>query len=389
MALVPFSYNLRSLFVRTATTALTLLGIGATVAVVAGVISLQQGFASLFETGGREDVVVFLRPGATNESDSYFDRDRAEALIKSRNEFAVDSENQPIAAIECFLAVRRYRTTGGETNVPIRGIQPMSLVINQDAVRISEGRAPQFGSDEVIVGRRLVGKFRDCSLGDVIVFNTTPFRVVGIFENDGPFASEIWGDIERISVALQRPAMNRVIARLKGGVDLEAFAKDLEGDKLYPAQVKTERELLTKQTEAMSGILLGLATFLGVIMGIAAIFTATNTMLAALAARTHEIGILLSIGFKPLSIFASFLFESVLLGLIGGAIGAILVQPLNGIETSTSNFATFTDVSFAFRVTPTVLATAIGFSLVLGVLGGAWPAYRAASLRPTEALRRR
>lgn len=389
MALVPFSYNLRSLFVRRATTSLTLLGIAATVAVVAGVISLQQGFKSMFESGGREDVVVFLRPGATNESDSFFDRERAEALIKSRTEIAVDSNQQPLAAIECFLAVRRDRVTGGETNVPIRGIQPMSLVINADSVRITEGRAITFGSDEVIVGRRLAGKFRDCNVGGVLTFNTTPFRVVGIFENDGPFASEIWGDVERISVALQRPALNRVVARLKPSVDLASFAKSLEGDKLYPAKLETERALMDRQTKTMSGVLLGLATFLGVIMGIAAIFTATNTMLAALAARTHEIGILLSIGFKPGSIFLSFLFESIVLGLVGGLLGAILVQPLNGIETSTSNFATFTDISFAFQVTPTVIGTAIGFSLILGILGGAWPAYRAASLRPTEALRRR
>jgi putative ABC transport system permease protein len=389
MALVPFSYNLRSLFVRKATTFLTVLGIAATVTVVSGVLALQQGFVSLADVGGRDDVVVFLRPGANNESDSFFDRDRANALVKSRREIAVDENQQPLAAIECFLAVRRFRVAGGETNVPIRGVQPMSFKINEQNLRIVEGRNLTFGSDEVIVGKRLVGKFRDCSLGDVIEFNTTPFRVVGVFEDDGFFGSEIWGDMERISVALQRPAFNRVIARLAPGVDLATFRESIRTDPQYPATLETERFLLNEQTTVLSGILIGLGTFLGVVMGIAAIFTATNTMLAALASRMHEIGVLLAIGFRPGAIFVSFLLESVLLALIGGAIGCVLVQPINGIETSTSNFATFSDVSFAFRVTPTVLVTAVGFSLVLGVIGGAWPALRAARMRPTDALRRR
>ncbi len=389
MALVPLSYNLRSLFVRRSATFLTLLGIAATVTVVAGVIALQQGFAKMFDAGGRSEVVVFLRPGATNESDSFFQREQAQILIKSRPEIAVDSSGQPLAAMECFLAVRRYRTGGGETNVPIRGVQPQSLAINGGSVTIRDGKMFTFGSDEVIVGSRLVGKFRDCGLGDSIVFNTTPFKVVGVFENDGPFGSEIWGDIERISVALQRPNFSRVIAKLKPGVKLADFAAVIDKDPQTPAQVLTEREYLGKQTEMLSGVLIGLGSFLGVVMGIAAIFTATNTMLAALASRTHEIGILLSIGFKPWSIFLSFLFESIVLGLLGGLLGCVLVQPLNGRETSTSNFATFTDVSFAFEITPMVLVVAVLFSLGLGLLGGVWPAYRAASMTPTEALRRR
>ena len=148
------------------------------------------------------------------------------------------------------------------------------------------------------------------------------------------------------------------------------------------------RVVLLSQTEALSFVLIFLSGFLGLIMGIAAVFTATNTMLSAIGARTHEIGILLASGFRPFPIFLSFLFEATLLGLLGGLAGALFVLPLNGIETGTTNFATFTEVAFAFRVTLPVLETAILFSLDLGVIGGAWPAWRAARLRPTEALRR-
>jgi ABC-type antimicrobial peptide transport system permease subunit len=136
-------------------------------------------------------------------------------------------------------------------------------------------------------------------------------------------------------------------------------------------------------------VLFSIGTLLAVIMGIAAVFTATNTMLAALAARVHEIGVLLSVGFKPFSIFLSFLFEAVLICLAGGVIGCLLALPMNGIETGTMNFATFTELAFAFRVTPFVLIVAVSFAVALGLIGGAWPAWRAARLAPTIALRRR
>jgi putative ABC transport system permease protein len=170
---------------------------------------------------------------------------------------------------------------------------------------------------------------------------------------------------------------------------VEALSERLEAAKDAPAKVQSERAYLASQTEILSMILVFLSGFLGAIMGIAAVFTATNTMLSALAARVHEIGILLATGFRPFPIFLSFLLESLLLGLLGGVVGCLMVLPINGIETGTTNFATFTEVAFAFRVTPTVLAVAVAFSLALGLAGGALPAFRAARMKPTEALRRR
>ncbi len=385
---IPLSYNLRSLFVRRAGTALTVLGIAATVGVVSGVLALQQGFATLYSKSGREDLAVFLRPSATNEGDSIFSRDRGLKLIKKLPEIAVDGEGVPLASMECYVAVRRFRVDGGETNVPIRGVQPQTFALRSEDLHIVEGRSFEPGSDEMIVGQRLVGRVRDCSIGDVLVLNTTPFRVVGVFECDGPFESEIWGDVDRVVTTLERYGPNSVLARLRPGVDVKALSARLAEDKEVPAKVLSERDYLTSQTILLSGTLVFLSLFLGVVMGIGAVFTATNTMLAAISARTHEIGILLATGFRPLPIFLSFLLEAVALGLLGGALGCLMALPLNGIETGTTNFQTFTEVSFAFRVTGTVLASAVLFSLVLGVVGGAWPAWRAARLRPTEALRR-
>jgi putative ABC transport system permease protein len=150
----------------------------------------------------------------------------------------------------------------------------------------------------------------------------------------------------------------------------------------------TEKQYLESQTAVLSFTLIGLGVILALIMGLGAVFTATNTMLSALAARTHEIGILLAMGYRPIPIFLSFMLEAVLLGLIGGLVGCLLALPFNGIETGTMNFQTFTEMTFAFRVTPMLLVLAVIFSLMLGLLGGAWPAWRAARLRPTQAMRR-
>jgi len=389
MMRVPLSYNIRSIFVRRSSSLLTIFGIAATVATVAGVLALQQGFATLYSDNGRADLGVFLRPGATNEGDSMFSRQRGANLIKSLPEIDQNAAGEPLGSLEAYLAVRRFKASGGETNVPVRGVQQKTFEIRGDGLTIVDGRNFEAGADEVIIGKRLQGRIRGCELDDVITFNTTPFRVVGTFESEGPFESEIWGDLDRILTALERPAPNRVLAQLREGTDIAALGELLSEHKEYPAKVESERTYLSKQTQMISAMLIVLSTFLGVIMGTAAVFTATNTMLSALASRTHEIGILLASGFGPIPIFISFLLESLLLCLMGGVVGCILAFGINGIETSTTNFQTFTEVVFAFRVTPSVLVTAVTFSLVLGLVAGALPAWRAARLSPTEALRRR
>ncbi|MEO0652650.1 MAG: ABC transporter permease, partial [Planctomycetota bacterium] len=262
MQLVPFSYNLRSLFVRRSSTLLTVFGIGATVAVLAGVLSLQQGFETLFTSTGRRDIAVFLRPGATNEGDSLFSLDRTQILIKSRPEFALDELGRPLAAAERYLAIRRAKLDGGETNVPIRGVQPMSYQVHAELLELVDGRWPRTGADEVVVGASLPNRIRDTRLGDVITLNTTPFRVVGVFESEGSFNSEVWGDAERIGVALERPLYNRVVAKLRPGVDVAALADELEEDERVPAKVLTELEYLSSQTQALSVVLLFLGGFL-------------------------------------------------------------------------------------------------------------------------------
>ena len=471
---VPLSYNLRSLFVRRSATLLTVLGIGSTVAIVSGVIALQQGFQSMFVAGGRDDVALFLRPGANSEGDSQFSRDRGLKLIKSVPEIEI-GEHGPIASMEAYLAVLLSPVRGGVTNVPLRGVQPMSFEIRKDELKIVEGVNFKPGNDELIVGKRLVDRIQNCRIGDVIQLNKTPFRVVGVFDHPGQFGGEIWGDLDRLLSAMGRYGPNRVIAQLKPGSDIGAvdpmaafsaedpedgiasilngalqpddakatldrmlaaypnwrdlsdlsaeqlaaqfslgaqgpevgaaivkylaearttldpkpgsMAARLQEDPEVPAKVFSEKQFLQSQTVVLTIMLVGLGLGLAVIMGLAAIFTATNTMLSALAARAHEIGILLAMGYRPFPIFVSFMFEALVLGLSGGIVGALMALPFNGVRAGTMNFQTFTEMAFAFRVTPLVLGVAIALSLMLGLLGGAWPAWRAARLKPTIALR--
>jgi len=472
--LVPLSYNLRSLFVRKSATLLTVLGIGATVAIVSGVLALQQGFRSMFTGGGRDDVAVFLRPGANSEGDSQFSRDRGLKLIKSVPEIEVTEERGPLASMEAYLAVLLAPSRGGLTNVPLRGVQPATFVIRAEELKIVAGRNFTPGSDELIVGTRLVDHIQNCQIDGVIVLNKTPFRVVGVFEHPGQFGGEIWGDLDRLLASMGRYGPNRVIAKLKPGTEIGApdpmkqfqledpeagitrilaehsseeaarasvsrllagsdwvalldlseeglaarldlvkgrseaarevlgylreaaavlepvpgsLADRLLDDPEVPAKVYSERQFLASQTVMLTFMLVGLAFALGLIMGLAAIFTATNTMLSALAARAHEIGILLAMGYRPVPIFLSFMFEALVLGVIGGLAGCVLALPFNGVKAGTMNFQTFTEMAFAFRVTPLVLGIAISFALMLGLLGGAWPAWRAARLKPTIALR--
>lgn len=395
---IPLVYTLRSLFVRRSATLLTVLGIGATVAIFAGVLALQQGFITMLSGGGQADVAVFLRPGATGETDSQFRRDLGLKLIKQTPEIAQGASG-PMASMECYFAALKPRMDGGSVNVPMRGVQPTTFEIRGETIRIVEGRNFTPGTDEIIVGKKITARIQNCRIGDVLQLNTTPFKVVGVFDADGGAASEIWGDLDRFLATLDRYGPNRVIAKLapgtvvgdpdaEGGPTPGSLAARLKNDTEVPAKVMTETQFLLSQTRMLGGILKGLGLALAFVMGIGAVLTAINTMLSAISSRTSEIGILLSLGYRPLPIFLAFLFEAVLLCLLGGIAGCLMALPFNGIETGTMNGNTFSEVAFAFRVNANVLTNAVIFSLVLGVLGGLWPALRACRMKPTEALRR-
>lgn len=389
MRLVPFRYPVRSLLMRWSPSLFSALGIGLTVAVLGGVLALREGFQTLLAETGSDDVLVYLRPGAQSEGESLVRYPGDTSILKIRPEVLLAPDGSPLAAAESYLGIKLEKVDGsGTTIVTVRGVEPASIKIQGPRWRLVEGREPTFGSDELVVGRPLSNRIKQCRLGDTLILNVTPFKVVGIFEHDGSYSSEIWGDVDRITAATQRPFRQRLVAAVRPGTDAEAIAKELESDKRIPVKVQTEKEYYRSQTSRLGGVLMFLATVLTTLMGAAAVLGAVNTMLAAVGSRTREVGILVALGYRGFPVFLSFLFEAAVIGAIGGLIGCLLVLPLNGIETGTTNWNTFTEVSFAFRVTPALLARAVTVAVVLGLLGGAVPAWRASRLAPTAALRR-
>ena len=384
---LPLGYSWRNLLVRRTSTLFTALGIALTVAVFCGVLALRNGFQQLYTPRGEEDIAIYLRPGANSEGESAIRREQANIIIKERSEILRDPLGIPIAAAESYLAVYMEKLDGGLTNVPLRGVQRKSFDLLPTPPQIVEGRMLSWGSNEVLVGQPLTSRMRNCQVGDTLTLNLTPFEVVGVFTTKGAAAGEVWGDVDRMMEALERPVFQRVIARVDPNADLNAISEALREDARTPLQVLSEREYLAQQTSFLSAGLLFLALFLTVIMGLAAVLGAMNTMLSSVSARTHEIGVLKAIGYKPPQIFGAFVFESALIGLVGGLLGLLIVLPFHGIETGATNWNTFTDVSFSFTLSPQIAATAFLVAFALGLIGGALPAWRAARLRPVDALR--
>jgi ABC-type lipoprotein release transport system permease subunit len=389
MRFVPLRYPLRSIAVRWSSSLFAALGIGLTVAVLGGVLALRAGFAALLQDTGRDDVGVYLRPASQSETESLVRYPDDVRRLTTRPEIARDAAGTPIAASESSLGIFLPKSDGsGTALVSIRGVEPASLVVHGERLKVVAGSMLRFGTDEVVVGRPLTRRIGSTGIGETIQINLTPFKVVGHFEHPGAYGSEIWGDVIRIGEATKRSFRQRVVAVWRDGTDASAVARELESDKLVPMKVQTEREYYRAQTAILGGVLSVLAVFLTSVMGAAAVLGAVNTMLAAVGARTREVGVLVSLGYRGFAVFVSFLVEAALIGFAGAAIGCLLVLPINGIETGTTNFATFTEIAFAFQVTPRLLLTSATVAVVLGVLGGAIPAWRASRLQPTAALRR-
>ncbi len=395
---VPVRYHLRSLLVRRAATGLTVLAVGFTVAMLVLVLALARGFELSLEDTGREDNIVFLRQGAMSEGVSVLDRGQARLLL-ARPEIARDEAGRARAAAELYAGINLERASGrvrnpltgkdepGSTNVTVRGTSETGLRI-RDGVRVLEGEFFRPGTEEVVVGRALLGRVKGCTLGGAVEFAGRRLRVVGVLDSGGgAFDSEIWMDAEVALPIFGRQAFSGVLARLPDAGSVASVARSVAGDPRLPVKGMSEREYFRKQTGFLGTFLRAMAYFLAGIMAVGAVFGATNTLLASLAGRTREIGALLAMGYRPWHVRAGFLLEAILLGLLGGVAGVLLALPIHGVATGTTNWNTWTEQAFRFAITPDVAMQAVVFAAVVGAVGGILPALRAASLPPTEALR--
>ena len=375
---IPLSYNVRNILHRPAATITTALGIAFTVAILIGALALASGFqAALLETGSDDNLLV-LRKGADSEMSSGIGRDAAN-IIRAHPDVAVGPGGRPLASAEVVVVTNQPRLgQPGSSNVTVRGVDAQALAFRSQ-VRITSGRMFAPGAAEIVVGRRIARRFAGCGIGDHLRFGQRDFTVVGHFEAGGSsFESEIWGDNEVLMPVFRGDVFQSVTIRMRDPRRFAALKRELESDPRLGVDVHREREYYRDQSALLAGVMRFAGVFIVVIMAVGAVFGAMNTMYAAVGTRTREIATLLILGFSPLAVMGSFMVESVLLSLLGGALGCLIALPINGIVTSTTNFTSFSEVAFAFRVTPGALGVGLLFAAAMGVAGGFLPALRAA-----------
>lgn len=383
---IPLIYNLRSIRQRPLSTAATALGMAVVVAVFIAMMALSNGFRVALVTTGSPENAFVLRKGANSEMSSGVSRNVA-SIIGGMPFVAADENGRPLVSPEIFVVVSLTRLSGGLANVVVRGVSHQALKVRR-AVRITSGRMFQPGAPEIIVGATLARSFPNTALNDRITFGGREWTVVGHFAADGSsFESEIWGENEQFMPVFRGEVFQSVTFRMKDPAAFDGIRQTLENDPRLAVDVTRENEFYEGQSRQLTQVLTFIAVFISSVMAIGAIFGAVNTMYAAIASRAPEIGVLLTLGFKPRSVLASFLVESLIIALIGGAIGALLALPINGLVTSTTNWNSFSEIAFAFRVSPALLVAGMVFSVVMGLLGGFFPARRAAKQQVVEALR--
>lgn len=383
---VPLKYNFRNLIVRRTTTLMTALSITATVVVFVALMALAQGIeTSLAATGDPLNVLV-MREGSQSEGVSFIDRD-AYQIIRYLHGIAKDKNGNPWVDPELIILInfaRRGQKQGA--NVTIRGVGPNGPSLRPDFHMIA-GRYFRPGLREVIVSKQISERFQNCSLGDKIKFAKGYWTVVGIFEaGRSAYNSEMWTDVNDLAQDFDRTQYSDVIVRAESASAVHEIENEANNDRRLHLKTLTELEYYEAQTQTAAPIK-AFGIFIAVLMAIGAAFAAMNTMYAAVARRTREIGTLRAIGFSRRSILISFIVESVVIAVLGGVIGCLLALPLNGVTTGTTNFATFSEMTFRFNVTPALFITGVVFAAFMGLLGGFFPAWRASHENIVTALR--
>jgi putative ABC transport system permease protein len=383
---IPISYSFRNLWTRRLTTALTAAGMALVVFVFAAVLMLAEGLRkTLVETGSYDNVIV-VRKGANSEVMSGVTRDQA-SIIETQPEIAIGADGQPLLAKEMVVLITLpKRATNTPANVVIRGTGANSLALRPQ-VKLMAGRMPKPGLSEIISGRSIAERFRG-GIGERIRFGMRDWMVVGIFDagNTG-FSSEIWGDGDQLMQAFRRTVYSSVIFKLSDPFDFAKVKERIESDPRLTLDAKRESRFYAEQSERMANFLRILGTVLTVIFSLGAIIGAMITMYSAVATRTREIGTMRAIGFRRISILGAFMFEALLLGLVGGCVGLFLASFLQLLTISTINFQTFSELAFSFTLTFNIFWKGLIFALIMGFIGGVLPAIRASRMNIVESLR--
>jgi putative ABC transport system permease protein len=381
------SYNLRSMIVRKGTAAMTAGGIAMVVAVFVMTLAIAQGFRATLVASGSPGNAIVLRKSSTAETTSSVLRSDV-PIVESLPQVARGLDGRALASPELVTIIALPRQTDNQpANVPVRGVGPKAFDV-RDTLTFVEGRRFAPGTREINAGRLAVGRFKGLTLGSDVKFGSASWKVVGVFTaDDASFESEIWGDVDLMMPAFQRNGYQSITVKLADPSMFDSFRDAVSVDPRLYLEPKREQDYYTEQSRAMTTVIRVFGTFVTLILSIGAVFGAMNTMYAAVAYRTREIGTLRALGFSQLRIVSAFLVESIALALIGGVIGCILALPVHGLSTGTTNFSSFSEVAFKFRITLGLLAGGLIFSALMGAVGGLLPAIRAARIPVARALR--
>jgi putative ABC transport system permease protein len=385
MMAVPLSYNIRSLYIRRKTTTLAVAGIALVIAVLIVLVAMADGFrVALSATGSPWNAIVTQR-GSRSELSSNITRDGAQVLSDDPRVMK-DANGRALYSPELVVVANMRRKDGTDINVTVRGVSEMAFTV-RTGITVTEGRNFQPGLDEVIVGRKIFERIEGMEIGRSFKLQRRDWKIVGVFDANGSmFESEFWGDVEVIGPAFNRGGYHSVTLRMRDPSTIDALDSELEHDPRLQVNVVQERQYYEDQSGVVSGQLLGLAVFVAVIMGIGAVFGAMNTMYALVAARTREIGTLRALGFSRVNILTAFVVESTALAIVGGALGCLLALPANGM-TAAAMGGNFSEIGFTFRTSGTALVVGMVLAVLMGVAGGVLPAFRAARMPITAALK--
>lgn len=385
--ILPLSYNLRNLAVRRTTTLMTALGIALTVAVLAASFALVDGLRLALEASGHPLHVLVTRKGADSELVSNFER-RVFNDLKFKPGIARNAKGEPLASLEVVTAINLASIEFPEgVNVTVRGVTPVGVEIRDDA-RLVEGRWFTPGRREATVGSLIAKRYPEARPGGRIRFGRGEWEVVGVYHSDQMARnSEILVDLNQVAADFGREeVLSSALLRATDPVACQALINDLEADPRLNVRARSEKEYYAQQTSS-GDLIRYLGTVVALIMAVGSCFAAMNTMYAAVARRSREIGTLRVLGFSRTAILVSFLFESLLLAALGGVLGILLVLPVNGLTTGISSFTTFTEIAFQLRITPQTMAASLAFALLMGAAGGLLPAWQAARKEILTALR--
>jgi putative ABC transport system permease protein len=380
--------NLRTVPQRLGSSVVAIVGIAGVVVVLVAVLSIAEGFVAAMRDAGSPSRAIVMRSGADAEMTSGLSGPETDVIKQAPG--IVRDRQQLAASAELFVITDLPKiSTGTSANVPLRGIEPSAFFV-RDGASIIDGRMFQFGTNEVIVGRAASKQFAGLTVGSTVTSGQVSWKVVGLFEADGGVAeTEIWCDARTLQGAYRRGnSYQSVLVRLDSPQSFDAFKDWLTTNPQVSVSVRRETEYYAAQSTTLSTLVRTIGFGIAGLMAVGAIFGAILTMYTAVATRAREIATLRALGFNAPAVLVSVLAESMLLAAVGGLIGGIAAYAgFNGYQTSTMNFQTFSQVAFAFRVTPTLLGLGLIWSLAMGLIGGIMPALRAARLPIATALR--